>query len=129
MSKFFVNNSEKIRIDVHVWEEDGAIMASSELSQVPHDKKEGEIDKIWFDFRKPSYADSSAIVQKSQMNPSEGNINVLSFQDSVFRTLCVGWSLCDDDGVELKVSNRNIDNLEPSLVRSAVEAILAKIRL
>ncbi len=126
MSKFFVNKSSRLTVDVHVWENDGDLEATHDTTQLPEEGVETE--KVTFIFRKPNYADSTDIIQQSQVRPAEGTIDVTAFQNSILRSLLVDWTLTDGND-KVAVTPANINNLEPILARSAIEGILQKIKL
>ena len=125
--KFFVKKGAKLHVSVHVWEnEDGELDASHNSTQVPEDM---EAEKVNFTFRKPNYADSNMIIQQSQADVTQGSIDVTSFQNVILRSLLIDWSLTDEQGQKVAVNVANIDELEPTVARAAVAAVLEKIRL
>ena len=126
MSKFFVNKSSRLNVDVHVWDSEGDLEATHDPTQLPGEGVETE--KVTFIFRKPNYADSNDIIRQSQARPAEGTIDVTAFQTSILRSLLVDWTLTDGDD-KVSVTPATINNLEPVLARSAIEGILQKIKL
>lgn len=125
MPKFFVNKNDHLDIEVYVWDSDEGVDATWDKGQIPPAAKP---ESVMFTFKRPNYADSTAIIQQAQIGGNDVGINVTSFQDIILRRLCVDWTITDEDGEKAKITTANFNNLEPRIARAAVDGLLQKVK-
>lgn len=123
--KLFVSKSDRIEIEVFVYESDKIIEAVIDKNEIP---KEVEPQILKFVFRKPSYEDSRAIFSASQINSGGEDIRVdpIALQNSVLKRLLVDWNIKNDDGTPVECNAKAISSLLPSIARAAAAGILAQ---
>ncbi len=128
MSLVLVSRTDNVKVKVYCWEADGSIEATHIKSEIPKDVKTEEVE---FVFRKPGYADSNIIIRNSnfKMEGEENSASIVSFQENVLRTLLVDWDLKDEEDQKIAVNTISVNNLVPAVARSAISAILDKIRI
>ena len=126
--KLLVNKTDNVKVIVYCYEVDGEIEATHIKSEVPKDKEPQEVE---FVFRKPGYADSNIIIRNSsfKIDGEDTTLNVTSFQDNILRALLIDWDLKDEEGQKVAVNTISINNLIPTVARSAVSGVLDKIRI
>lgn len=128
MLNLLVSKTDNVTVKIYCYEQDGEIEATHIKSEVP---KDVEMEEVEFIFRKPGYADSNMIIQNSnfKMDGEETTLNVTSFQNNVLRSLLIDSSLKDEEGQKIAINTLTINALVPAVARSAVNAILEKIRI
>ncbi len=123
-----VNKTDNVKVKVYCYEKEGEIEATHLKSEIP---KDVEVEEFEFVFRKPGYADSNIIIRNSNLKVEgeESSVSPIDFQENVLRTLLVDWNLKDEEGQKITVNTLSLNHLIPAVARSAVSAIIEKIRI
>lgn len=120
----FVKKSNKVKIDVFVYEAEDGIEATIERHEVP---KDIEPEVVTFIFRRPNYADSNMLLRQMK-GFNEDNVDIGPLQNIAMHNMLVDWTLVDDDGKKVSLNRTNIDSLQPSIGRAAALGYLGNIK-
>ena len=125
----FVKKSDRVEVEVFVYEDaDKIVKAVGKDSEVPP----GTDAKILkFSFRRPSYQDSMAILKAAQVQSPAGGVTFdgAAFQDSMMKTLLVGWNLAAVSGEETPFSLDALNTLTPTIARMVATSAIDKLQL
>lgn len=126
MSKFLVNSEERIPIEVFFGtNESGAVSAASSISDLTGIPTP---EKAVFFFRRPNHKDSNTIL--SIAGVSENGIkNIILFNSAIINTLLFDWDVTGDDGKKIPFAKQSISNIDPAIVRVAIENLLSKVNI
>ncbi len=119
--ELFVKKSEKVSVDVWAWEKDGILEASPDEK----DADGADTKKLKFVFRKPSYRDSNYILSAAEVK-SATDVNPIAFNEAIARTLLL--EMHDGDEVH-QMTAQKLGDLNPSLTRAAIVAVMEKISI
>ena len=122
--ELFVKKSERVSVDVWVWENksDNKLLASPDQQDVPQGASSKDLKFI---FRKPTYRDSNYILGAAEIK-SENEVNPIAFHDAVIRTLLL--EMHDEEEI-YQMSAQRLSDLHPALARAAVAGVMDKISI
>ena len=124
---FFIDPKETFKIKVYIYEQDGNVVATVDLNEVPTGT---EPQTATFEFKRANYKDSVDITGSSMMTKDEKvQLDVIKLQDTLFRKLIVGWDLKDEEGNAVIFTSKNIDALRPEIARVIAADLIVKSRL
>ena len=125
--KLLVNKQDTVEIRIYCWEKEGETEASHLKSDVPQDVN--VVEQVDFVFRKPTYADSNAIIRLADIKASGEDLNLPMFQEAILKTLLQDWNIKDENEGKVPISVAAINQLHPNLARAAVSGVLLRIRI
>ena len=121
----FVKKTEKLNVNVYAWaKENGDIDATPDKNDIPKDAK--DVNTIVFVFRKPSYADSNAILASGRITGDAGTSDVMGFQEGIMRNLLI--EIHNGDQV-IEARAKDINTLHPSIARAAIGGLLEVVTI
>jgi len=122
----FIKETDKVEVIVYAWNDDESkdIIASHEENDVPSNS---EAQIVKFNFRRPTYQDSNAILgNASRTGDLAGQPDLMAFQDTIIRTLLLEVVT---DGKTTDMRQTKINSLHPNIARAAIAGILEKVTI
>lgn len=127
----FISKKDTVNVKVYSWlDEKNNVNAVSNEDDRPKDK---DVVQNVFVFKKPSYADSRKIMEKSSTftgdvkNPV--SVDPGEMNDQILKTLLREWDLTDEKNEPVACDARHINDLHPAVARAAVDGIYKHIEL
>ena len=128
MLNVFVKRDNLFEIKVFVYEQDGDLVVVDSVDNVPAGV---DPETLKFSFRHPNHSDSTFITSQSVTVGEEGlkGFDFVKLQDLAFRRLLEKWNLTEEEGKEVPITSRSIDNLHPDIARTVAQGLVGRIKI
>lgn len=130
MNGIFIDPNDTVSVDIFVTKDISGSLVADIVEDAFEDEKlfmKDSIEKYSFVFKKPSFKDNVSILGTLSTNDGVNlSFNPLALRLLRFKKLLKSWTLTDNEGKLVPVTESNIENLNP-IIADVVSAQLETI--